>query len=1574
MENMEKQVQIDRINQHKYSLWKALCLFQGENDPNNEQQIKIKKEIHQKFTVLADDIQSATASAPPSVKILQNHRPILDAYVPQKKQDEFLALLDKYNQFPYSKGYSKRTVRSSKHWELYSHNLEELFQSYYHLSFYAENIYDYLKSSEKRQQLLDLLYPHSCPTISHMEDLITAELDADTTDLAKLLEEILLSENNTMILSTDIIRGIIKSSHTHLHKVLGDFLLTARLQESVRQAIFENMDCGTTEAFFTLLQVISENNLLCFSVVKRAVCTWTGLCDAKHFDYITNKQLELIKQSLFEKEFRQTLIQSNDSIELYIGLWAFGFFEIEEAISCCKELIANGTKNQKLVVSYYNLSLQDRKFAMQTASQILETYPQDIELCAAFLPTYMQYNFYYLLDQALYGSQDTYSNSRNHIYLYQPIPLDMFYLEPEQVRKHFYLWKEIFLLLPKKGYTYSPYIFPWYSISITPNQVALRMAVLAFMLQEEELIDQICPLLPEIEADYRDTFLHLFLHSPKNTLQKQTLIKSLIDKHSRTRLAAFELISNLKLEDKDFESITALLKYKNSDIRKKIISLLEKQNPSVLISSIRTLLTDKKEEMHLAGLDLLTRLKKDHTRREIYQACFTLLPCLTNPTEKESVILNELAPVSQTDSILNQKGYGLFDPDADFAMPVTESDPSFFLDLFQKTKLDSFNNKREEIDFLFKQLENLYLQNKDREYIDYLGYKRLLDNGYVAVTPDSEKDPLDCYPFPELWRTFYQEQIQTFPMLLNLYIFSVLSDNSGFNWTKYNFFLPLVKKIYGENYLDLYLNNKQPYLHWYSLQDIIKNLFLFYSKQEENTKLLTEAAYSLLALFRSLPLEETIHTVPMENDKPILYYALKTSWFDMFLSYPRNWKTDTEFIQMFLHFENTNQFYGKNILELNFFDYIKAYEQNIISLDNVYQAAFEKKRIGLYITFYQLIPIICFSETSNFKYSRYLKEGETVSENYIMQVAQEFYWNTLEMILKVELKRSETDTPFSYMIRRICKVRGISYLIEILTALGKDTLNRAVYYNYHISSNKNDCLSCLLSVSEPLPGENGETLKTLLSGKNISEKRLVEVAVYNPKWINCIEEYLGWSGLKSGIYYFMAHINEHFSNRTAAVIAKYTPLSIEDLNNGAFDRNWFLECSKQLGEAHFKILYDSAKYLSDTNKYTRVQKYTDAALGKITAEELETMIQKKRNKDTLMSYALIPIQNEKDILHRYQFLHQFLKESKQFGAQKRASEKIAVAMALKNLAINTGYDNVTRLTLNMESKLVKNCFQWQKAEELRLKIQLNEDGKPACICEKNGKLLKSIPAKYKNNPLVTELKKTCIQLQDQYSQTKAMMEQFMEYGVEMMVSEIRNLQKNPVIWSILKDLVYLCDKQTGFLNETTLINADGTCQKLTPKKKLRIAHPFDLWKLGIWSDYQKILFEKKIQQPFKQVFRELYVKTEEELECFHSLRYAGNQIQPKKTAVCLKSRHWVADYKNGLQKVYYKENIVARIYAIANWFSPSDTEFSTLEWVDFSDRKTFQCIRIKDVPDRIFSEVMRNVDLAVSVDHAGGIN
>ena len=291
-------------------------------------------------------------------------------------------------------------------------------------------------------------------------------------------------------------------------------------------------------------------------------------------------------------------------------------------------------------------------------------------------------------------------------------------------------------------------------------------------------------------------------------------------------------------------------------------------------------------------------------------------------------------------------------------------------------------------------------------------------------------------------------------------------------------------------------------------------------------------------------------------------------------------------------------------------------------------------------------------------------------------------------------------------------------MIQILTALGKDPLQRGYSY-YSSDSDRKSVLSHLLKVCVPKPKETAEDLKKALKGTDITKKRLVELAMYAQQWIPMIEEYLKLPGFASTCYYFMAHTSEQFDEQVTSTIAKYTPLSPEELKDGAFDIHWFFEAYQSVGEKNFKLLYDAAKYSSTGTAHGRARKYADAALGNVEKEALKAEINAKRNKDLLMSMGLLPLptgkrKQEEELLDRYQFIQKYKKESRQFGAQRRASEGRAAEIALGNLSVNAGFTDVTRLTLRMEGKLMeqsKEYFDWQPVEEIELMLFVDENGK-----------------------------------------------------------------------------------------------------------------------------------------------------------------------------------------------------------------------------------------------------------------------
>ena len=220
----------------------------------------------------------------------------------------------------------------------------------------------------------------------------------------------------------------------------------------------------------------------------------------------------------------------------------------------------------------------------------------------------------------------------------------------------------------------------------------------------------------------------------------------------------------------------------------------------------------------------------------------------------------------------------------------------------------------------------------------------------------------------------------------------------------------------------------------------------------------------------------------------------------------------------------------------------------------------------------------------------------------------------------------------------------------------------------------------------------------------------------------------------------------------------------------------------------------------------------------------------------------------------------------------------------------------------------------------------------------------------------------------------------MEDGVEFYTYEIKTLSTNPVVAPLIKDLVFKVDNILGYYEDNRLVGFDKKSKKVTLIENidkdvlLTIAHPFDLFNSKQWPLYQQDILGREVKQVFKQVFRELYIKTKDELKMDKSRRYAGHQIQPTKTVALLKTRRWVVDDYEGLQKVYYKENIIAKMYAMTDWYSPAEVEAPTIEDIVFYDRKTFELMTIEDIPDLIFSEVMRDIDLVVSVAHVGDVD
>ena len=1599
-------------------------------------------------------------------------------------------------------------------------------------------------------EFLDFKHSDSFARDLHMvqfDDVLAARIDRGDAAVVEAVKEAILSDNNTVIVTVPLIRGIVKSRNTELHELLAKFLVAARLQEGVRQAVCENADCGRAEAFLTILKAIEDNDLLRFSAVKRAIATWTGICNLDSMDRVSAKLLAYIGEAVRDRDRALEMTKTDDSVQIVTGLWAIGFYEARDAIARMLEIVESGTKNQRLTISYYNHYMQFSEYSGKAAGKILETYPDDPQMAAAFMPTYLE-----AVDTIIRNcirdekNQPVYSVKDESALHYDPLDAGEFWDSEEQARLHYGILKGLADSMKKRKIEYSPMIFPWYGAALDKSDLTQRMVLIAYALQDQALIDETCVRLPDIMDSYYNTryyYLRVLLHAPRTEIQRSALIGYVADKESFTRQAAFQILKKMQntsgegLTDDEYRQLEGYLRLKNEETRRNVIELLEGQEKPKVDESIRRLLAAgqdqagaaagkagqaagkasqdagkgrksvkalsaaDKEQMRLAGLDMLKRRSEsgEDAKRESAALLREVLPDDAGLTDKEKVLYGEIAGSEGAGSILNTEGYGLYDPKASYE-PVLDARASaskgstaqesaakqsaaqesaaqggaakesavkkgakLLSGIFSSGKdqnaeilSDFFSLRAKEMDQYFDRIRAFVIEHGKLEYTSVNGDRQLLENGLYLINYDYSGAIETRYPFPELWIEVYETIIKDPKVFFNLY-FAIRDGFTEKDVKDVEAYRKAEKTIFGEAYSG-YDYRDPKYKSSYGGHSIYQTILDIISSQQH---LVLPAEIARAAVLEATRLPEEIRWMEKAPSKYQTYYTqqrpticfVRTNKFRSMLSRACHYENDEEFRAVFPLLHEVDRVYQFNAHEpktsygsssrniLSMFSYVKAHELGLITRDYLFKAAFEI--IGLPYAVGELgelfRPNVTIYTLRNIKeYMAVDLEKRTMdTECRFYQLCEEVYRKLVDLILNVELKRGDTPTVFSDAVSRISRIEGIPRLMEILRALGNDTLDRNTYYSFNSGTSKKECMSHLLKVCWPAAarpqaraavaagtatarsqaraviaaaGETAADLKKAVKENKVSADRLIEVAMYAPQWLDLAEEVLGIDGFKSGCYYFMAHMNERFDDRKKAVIARYTPLSPEELNNGCFDTNWFFEVYEKLGEKNFAKLYKAAKYIADGSKHTRARKYADAATGKVDRDELEKMIADKRNKDLLMSYGLIPLKDVQDELHRYEFLQKFLKESRQFGAQRRASEAQCVQYAMKNMATTAGYADELRLTLAMETELVSSnqqYFDGMEIGEYTARILVDADGKSELALYKGagGKALKSVPAALKKDEAFLEVKEFAAKLKDQYSRCAAMFERAMEEEDAYSYGELCGLCRNPVTAGILGRLVFVGEgdaqaaqtagsaqaakggdaqaagagtdgRATGIVG--TLEELKAAEPALSPETRLLVAHPITLNRLGALAKYQRLFFEKQradgTRQPFKQVFREFYPKLEEEKDASDSRLFAGYQIQPKKTVAALRGRRWVADYDEGLQKIFFRQDIAATIYALADWFSPADTESPTLEYVSFYDRKTGRQKKLSEVPDILYSEVMRDVDLAVSVAHVGGVD
>ena len=1531
--------------------------------------------------------------------------PAFDLMMGAELRRDLVAMAHNLAAYPYTNRYYRRLVRSRDYHQHVSRiwNLVEQLVREYAL---GKNFLQLLRREYDVERYGSSFLP---------PEQIAVWIDRGDAETVAIIRDMLLSENNTNVLTYDIFRAIFKSQSTELVELVGKLLLAGKLQEGLRQAICETMDCGRQEHFVYMMGLIEEHNLIRFSSVRRAIATTIGIgTDSERVD---KKLLALMMRVLRDPAEADTLLRSEDNVEAMVGLWSKGVHDLTELIAGMEAIIAEGRPHSVLLVSYFLHALQDGAYERRIAKRVLlgitdaELSAADMKKIACYL-SYVTGDFYILRDLDDFVKQ---------------FDAQAYFADAEEATRFFGLCERARARMKHIEEKYPACIFPWYDVTLTKEALSNAM-VLAALCAGTALTDRVAPILPACYTGQRAA--PLLLKAPLSAVQE----KALIDLLRQAPETAAEIIRKnptaAEEAGTDFvprhrAEIAALLRLKNAAMRRTVLDLLYTQEDTPLCATMADLLAQKDVMKRLGALDLLLRCKTDG--RLAPEELLSLAHGIKSPTSDEQVLIDELSSSAGADAQEQQLYDAAYTPDFTIEIQYAEKaggirrllnrltgaqeeraaggfDPetNTVRVVNTLTLKDIFPRTDEELLAIVTKLNALYAKHEDYEYkARWIGREEttLAAGFYECADAEHAKDApehIGRYPLADVWEEFYAQEIVDFPTLYQLAIAIGMpkAEDAFFtegltriterDWTAFPAALAAQKLSYfGEGYVGRQTG-----------KNVIR--VLYETHAEENRPFVFAAG--LLLMSRAYDcFDEKLFLVEYKNQwrtgntRQIMHH---TALMQTALHGARLYQGAAEFAEAYAlryrmterteaHLLRTEQEPEAGLVGM--IEHAQAQILGMVKKDAFYKMLLGTQADGMSKDAARKQKAV---ETNRVQVLERYRSGKLPNPSdpefrgaqteHALAFINEEGQRVIDCIVTAELRRGDTPARHSAAVRSILRVEGIPTLVRILQALGALKLDRGSWY-YGANEAKASTLSHLLKVSYPRADETAADLKAALAGTGITEQRLVEVAMYAPQWIPLIEAHLGWRGMASGCYYFQAHMSDIPKDRES-MIAKYTPIPIEDLKEGAFDIDWFRTAYKELGKAHFDLLYESAKYISDGAKHARARKFADAVRGVMKLADVEKEIAAKRNKDLVLCCGLIPLKRarEKDMLARYAFLQNFLKESRQFGAQRRASEGKAVEIALSNLARACGFDDVTRLVWTAETELIKAHaahFTPKEVDGVELWLSVAEDGAVSLSCTRGGKPLKSIPAKLKKNADVLELKEAEKNLREQYRRARKMLEEMMEDGTPLLAREIANvMEHNPVIAPLLRVLVFKSDTALGFYEDGALVAPDGTRTEVAGDAELKIAHALDLYESGTWAAYQKYLFEKGIQQPFKQVFRELYVKTADEHGKETSRRYAGHQIQPAKTVALLKTRRWVVDGEEGLQRVYYKANIIARIYALADWFSPADIEAPTLEWVDFFDRKTFKKLPIDDVPDLIFTEVMRDVDLVVSVAHVGGVD
>lgn len=179
----------------------------------------------------------------------------------------------------------------------------------------------------------------------------------------------------------------------------------------------------------------------------------------------------------------------------------------------------------------------------------------------------------------------------------------------------------------------------------------------------------------------------------------------------------------------------------------------------------------------------------------------------------------------------------------------------------------------------------------------------------------------------------------------------------------------------------------------------------------------------------------------------------------------------------------------------------------------------------------------------------------------------------------------------------------------------------------------------------------------------------------------------------------------------------------------------------------------------------------------------------------------------------------------------------------------------------------------------------------------------------------------------------------------------------------------------GIPSGDTLLLSDGSTVPLPSTGHVRLWHPIiaNAAQVRRWRNF---MLTNELKQPIRQAFRELYVLTDAERETgTYSNRFSGHVLQQKPFQGMMRTRGWRSPMygsfdPGGEPTLKLSDDKSEVIFRVLNESDESYATFVTTEEIFFVGEEG-KGQALESIQPRVFSEVMRDIDLFVSVASVG---